>query len=125
MPPASGPTTLADGLTPAGVTGQIYPGPALNVPVTNVDNAQVGGTTANVLSAGLAVGMLPGIYEVQLQISSALPTNPLTQMYIAQNVFTSNIVTIPVVAGVSPGANGAARSGGQPQAKRPAARRRR
>jgi uncharacterized protein (TIGR03437 family) len=93
-----GPTTLPDGLTPASVTGQLYPGPALNVPVTNVDNAQVGGTTANVLQAGLAVGMLPGIYEVQLQISSALPTNPLTQVYIAQNVFTSNIVTIPVVA---------------------------
>ncbi len=120
-----GPTTLADGLTPAGMTGQVYPGPALNVPVTAVDNAQVGGTTANVLSAGLAVGMLPGIYEVQLQISSALPTNPLTQMYIAQNVFTSNIVTIPVVAGVSPAANGAARPGGQPHAKRPADRRRR
>ena len=93
-----GPTTLPDGLTPASITGQIYPGPALNVPVTNVDNAQVGGTTANVLSAGLAVGMMPGIYAVQLQIDNSLPTNPLTQMYIAQNVFTSNIVTIPVVA---------------------------
>jgi hypothetical protein len=45
-----GPTTLPDGLTPASVTGQVYPGPALNVPVTNVDNAQVGGTTANVMS---------------------------------------------------------------------------
>jgi uncharacterized protein (TIGR03437 family) len=97
-----GPTTLADGLTPASVTGQVYPGPALNLPITNVDNAQVGGTTANVLSAGLAVGMLPGIYEVQLQIDSSLPTNPFTQMYIAQNVFTSNIVTIPVVASVGP-----------------------
>lgn len=117
-----GPTTLADGLTPAGLTGQVYPGPALNVPVTNVDNAQVGGTTANVLRAGLAVGMLPGIYEVQLQIDTSLPTNPLTQMYIAQNVFTSNIVTIPVVAGVSPAANAAARPGGQPLAKRPAER---
>ncbi len=57
-----GPTTLPDGLTPASITGQVYPGPALNIPVTNVDNAQVGGTTANVLSAGLAVGMMPGIY---------------------------------------------------------------
>jgi len=97
-----GPTTLADGITAASFTGQVYPGPALNVPVTNVDNAQVGGTTANVLSAGLAIGMLPGIYEVQLQISSSLPTNPLTPMYIAQNVFTSNIVTIPVAANAPP-----------------------
>jgi uncharacterized protein (TIGR03437 family) len=103
-----GPTTLPDGLTPASVTGQVYPGPALNIPVTNVDNAQVGGTTANVLSAGLAVGMMPGIYAVQLQIDNSLPTNPVTQMYIAQNVFTSNIVTIPVVAQAPP-ATGAAR----------------
>jgi hypothetical protein len=104
-----GPTTLADGLTPAGVTGQIYPGPALNVPVTNVDNAQIGGTTANVLSAGLAVGLMPGVYEVQLQVDSSLPTNPVTEMYIAQNVFTSNIVTIPVVAQVAPSSTSSAR----------------
>jgi uncharacterized protein (TIGR03437 family) len=97
-----GPTILADGLTAASITGQVYPGPALNFPRTNVDNAQVGGATANVLSAGLAVGNLPGVYEVRLQLNSSLPTNPLTQMYIAQNVFTSNIVTIPVVAAAPP-----------------------
>ncbi len=113
-----GPTTLEDGLTPASVTGQVYPGPALNLPVNNVDNAQVGGTTANVLSAGLAVGTLPGVYEVQLQIDTSLPTNPLTQMYIAQNVFTSNIVTIPVVASVGPSSSSSARPAGHRQAKR-------
>jgi uncharacterized protein (TIGR03437 family) len=104
-----GVTTLPDGLTQASVTGQVYPGPALNVPANNVDNAQVGGTTANVLSAGLAVGMMPGVYAVLLQIDNSLPTNPLTQMYIAQNVFTSNIVTIPVVAQSPPAASTAAR----------------
>jgi len=104
-----GPTTLSDGLTPASITGQVYPGPALNIPRTAVDNAQVGGTTANVLQAGLAVGMLPGIYEVQLQLNTSLPTNPVTQMYIAQNVFTSNIVTIPVVASVKPTASASSR----------------
>jgi len=104
-----GVTTLPDGLTEASITGQVYPGPALNVPVNNVDNAQVGGTTANVLSAGLAVGMMPGVYAVVLQIDNSLPTNPLTQMYIAQNVFTSNIVTIPVVAQVPPTSTSAAR----------------
>jgi uncharacterized protein (TIGR03437 family) len=104
-----GPTTLADGQTQASVTGQVYPGPALNVPVTNVDNAQIGGTTANVISAGLAVGMLPGIYAVQLQVLNSLPTNLATQMYIAQNVFTSNIVTIPVVALVPPVTTSSAR----------------
>lgn len=97
-----GPTTLSDGVTFASITGLTYPGPALNLPLTNVDNAQVGGTTANVLYAGLAVGMMPGVYAVELQIDSSLPTNPVTQMYIAQNVFTSNIVTIPVVASAPP-----------------------
>jgi uncharacterized protein (TIGR03437 family) len=104
-----GPTTLPDGLTVASITGQVYSGPPLNVPQTNVDNAQVGGTTANVLSAGLAPGMMPGIYAVLLQISNSLPTNPLTQLYIAQNVFTSNIVTVPVVAQAPPVATSSAR----------------
>lgn len=112
-----GPTTLPDGLTEVSVTGQVYPGPALNVPVTNVDNAQIGGSTANVLSAGLAVGALPGVYAVQLQVSNSLPTNPLTQMYIAQNVFTSNIVTIPVVAAAPP-STAAARPAARKQMER-------
>jgi uncharacterized protein (TIGR03437 family) len=114
-----GPTTLEDGLTPASVTGQVYPGPALNVPVTNVDNAQVGGTTANVLSAGLAIGMMPGIYLVQLQIGDALSTNYLTQMYIAQNVFTSNIVTIPVVAQAAPSTSSARKDTSERRGERP------
>src|ERR1700722_15300714 len=110
-----GPTTLPDGLTFASITGLTYPGPALNLPITNVDTAQVGGTTANVISAGLAIGMMPGVYAVQLQISNSLPTNPLTQVYIAQNVFTSNIVTIPVVASTNPAATSAARPADQKQ----------
>jgi uncharacterized protein (TIGR03437 family) len=96
-----GPMTLEDGVTPVGVTGQVYQGPGLNVPVTAVDNAQVGGTTANVLRAGLLPGFI-GVYQVQLQLLDTLPTNLFTQMYIAQNVFTSNIVTIPVVAQAPP-----------------------
>jgi uncharacterized protein (TIGR03437 family) len=96
-----GQVTLEDGVTPAGFTGKIYQGPALNVPATAVDSAQVGGTTANVLFAGLLPGFL-GMYEVQLQLLDTLPTNLFTQMYIAQNVFTSNIVTIPVVAQAPP-----------------------
>jgi uncharacterized protein (TIGR03437 family) len=79
-------------------TGQIYNGPA-NVAVTPVDNVQAGGSTANVLTSGLKPGML-GVYEVQIQLSTSLNTNPNTQVFMAQNVFTSNIVTIPVVRGV-------------------------
>ena len=92
-----GPATLLDGSGPIGTTGQVYDGPVPNTPVVPVDNAQVGGSTANVLGASLEPGMI-GVYRVDLQISTALPTNPNTQIYIAQNVFTSNIVTIPVVS---------------------------
>jgi len=94
-------TTLEDHVSQAGVTGQAYQGPYLNIPRTNVDNAQVGGTTANVLYAGLQQGVL-GVYVVQLQLNDNLPTNTQTQLWIAQNVFTSNIVTIPIVALVPP-----------------------
>jgi uncharacterized protein (TIGR03437 family) len=89
--------TLADGATPAGETGQIYTGPAFNLPVNAVDNAQLGITTANVLSAGLVPGTA-GVYQVTFQVSSSVPTDPFTQLFIAQSVFTSNIVTIPVQA---------------------------
>lgn len=80
-------------------TGQNYNGPVPNTPLAPVDNVQAGGSTANVLSSGLKPGLL-GIYEVQIQLSTALTSNPNTQVYIAQNVFTSNIVTIPVVAAI-------------------------
>lgn len=83
-------------------TGAIYPtdGPA-NTPTAPVDNAQVGGKTANVLFSGLQPGMI-GVYKVQLQLDPGLTTNMQTQMFIAQDVFTSNIVTLPVVAPTPP-----------------------
>jgi uncharacterized protein (TIGR03437 family) len=87
-------TTAPDGSFPNN-TGQIYSGPP-NTAFAPVDNVQAGGTTANVISSGLKPGLL-GIYEVQIQLASSLTTNPNTQVYIAQNIFTSNIVTIPVV----------------------------
>jgi uncharacterized protein (TIGR03437 family) len=90
-------TQAPDGSFPNN-TGQIYNG-GPNVALAPVDNVQAGGSTANVLSSGLKPGML-GVYEVQIQLSTSLTTNPNTQVYMAQNVFTSNIVTIPVVASI-------------------------
>lgn len=81
----------------AATTGSVYQGPAQNQPNAPVDNAQVGGKTANVLYARLMPGMV-GVYQVVLQLDPGLTTSDKTQMYIAQDVFTSNIVTIPVVA---------------------------
>ncbi|MCC6341996.1 MAG: hypothetical protein IT166_07355 [Bryobacterales bacterium] len=55
----------------------------------------IGGKTANVLYSGLQPGMV-GIYRVELELNSDIPTNPNTQVTIAQDVYVSNIVTIPV-----------------------------
>ena len=79
----------------AAQAGTIYAGPP-NSTTQPVDDALVGGKTANVLYAGLIPGLI-GVYDVQLQLAPDLPTNPQTQVFIAQDVFTSNIVTIPVV----------------------------
>jgi uncharacterized protein (TIGR03437 family) len=85
---------IPDAARQAIVDGAPYTGPALNTANTSV-SSQVGGKTANVISAGLKVGAI-GVYEVVLQLNSGLSTNPQTQVTISQDIYTSNIVTIPV-----------------------------
>lgn len=75
-------------------TGFRYNGPEINRPNEFVSSL-AGGKTANVLYAGLAQGMV-GVYEVHLELNSDLPTNPQTQITIAQDIYVSNIVTFPV-----------------------------
>jgi hypothetical protein len=89
------------GGTAVQVTGQIYNGPVYNTPTTPVDNAQVGGLSGNVLFAGLEPGAL-GVYRVEVQLDPSAPTNALSQLFIAQNIYTSNIVTLPIVAAAPP-----------------------
>ena len=55
----------------------------------------MGGSTATVVSAGAEVGAI-GIYKIVLEINSTILTNPFTQLTIEQDIYTSNIVTIPV-----------------------------
>lgn len=89
----------------AAQTGQPYNGPAGNS-VSNFVTGTMGGSTAQVVSAGFAPGAV-GRYSVQMIVPSGLTNNPATQAYIAQNAFISNIVTLPVGAAVlqsSPGA---------------------
>jgi uncharacterized protein (TIGR03437 family) len=88
---------LDGGGNPVYVTGQIYNGPAYNVPVTPVDNAQVGGLSANVLFAGLEPGTL-GVYRLWVQTDPSTPTDTNSQMFVAQSTFTSNIVLLSVVS---------------------------
>jgi uncharacterized protein (TIGR03437 family) len=79
------------------VTGQKYPiGGPVTQPV-NFVSSLAGGKTANVLSAGFLAGTV-GVFQVVLQLNSSMPTDYLTQLYIAQDVYISNIVTIPVVS---------------------------
>jgi hypothetical protein len=75
-------------------TGLRYTGPPTE-PDSFV-SALAGGKTANVLAATLLPGAV-GVYQVQLELNSSMPTDPLTQLTIAQDVFVSNIVTFPVV----------------------------
>jgi uncharacterized protein (TIGR03437 family) len=75
-------------------TGVPYSGPITNAPVSSV-SALIGGKTANVLFAGMVPGTI-GLYEVYLQLNSDLPTDPLTNGTIAQDIYVSNIITIPV-----------------------------
>ena len=77
------------------VTGEVYTGPALNDPVEFVSSL-AGGKTANVLSAGMRPGSI-GLYEVVLELNSDLPTDPATQLTIAQDIYVSNIVTFPLI----------------------------
>jgi uncharacterized protein (TIGR03437 family) len=56
----------------------------------------VGGLTANVLFSGLKPGYV-GLYELDLELNTSLPTDPQTTMTISQIYQVSNIVTIPVV----------------------------
>ena len=74
--------------------GIAYNGPELNQPNESV-YAMAGGKTANTLFAGAKLRTV-GVFEVQLELNSDIPTDPQTQMTIAQDIYVSNIVTFPV-----------------------------
>ena len=76
------------------ITGQKYTGPVANDPNAFVSSL-AGGSTANVISAGLAQGGI-GTYRVELELSTGITPSPLAQLTISQDIYTSNVVTIPV-----------------------------
>jgi uncharacterized protein (TIGR03437 family) len=75
-------------------TGAKYAGPVINEPEEFVSSL-AGGKTANVLFAGVSEGMV-GVYEIHLELNSDIPTNPETQLTIAQFTYVSNIITFQV-----------------------------
>jgi uncharacterized protein (TIGR03437 family) len=85
-------TDVTSGLIKTGVQ---YPvgAPFTQPPV--LTNSLVGGFTANVLQATLKPGTV-GEYEIWLQLDSGLGADPFTQVWVGQEAYVSNIVTIPV-----------------------------
>jgi uncharacterized protein (TIGR03437 family) len=78
--------------------GYPYLGPVPNsVDQANFVSATLAGATAQVLNAGFPYGSI-GIYQIELQMPAGLATSNNAQLYIAQNAFISNIVTIPVTS---------------------------
>jgi uncharacterized protein (TIGR03437 family) len=88
--------SLAPALDPYLLTGQPYRGPAANAPQSFV-SGQINNVTTNVLRAELAPGLV-GIYQVYLNLGASLTTDNAAELYIAQNDFRSNVVTVPVFA---------------------------
>lgn len=76
--------------------GQRHTGPTPNSAVNSV-SATMNGVTAQVVAAGLPVGNI-GRYVVQMIVPSSLGSNGATPVYIAQNAFISNTVTLPVAS---------------------------
>ena len=91
-------TTSPDG-TWQNADGVPYAGPPNNV-LQSVDALINGNSTANVLFTGFQPGSI-GVYQVTLQMGESLSTNLQSTLRIAQNLFTSNIVTIPIYAPTS------------------------
>jgi hypothetical protein len=85
---------ISEPLSDQQATGIKYTGPTTD-PQAFVSSL-AGGKTANVLLATLQTGQV-GVYEVDLELNPDLPTDPFTQLTIAQDIYVSNIVTIPVV----------------------------
>jgi uncharacterized protein (TIGR03437 family) len=87
---------LSDLVVPFIQTGVKYPA---NGPITTPQesvSAFVGGSTADVLQASLLPGST-GVFEILLHTNSGLATNPYALLTIAQDVYVSNQVTVPVV----------------------------
>ena len=88
--------TFTDANKPLIQTGIAYPvGGPVTSPASFV-NAIAGGSTADVISATILPGSV-GLYRVLLHLNPSVSTDPFAQLTIAQDVFVSNIVTLPIV----------------------------
>ncbi len=80
--------------------GTPFPGPALNTANSTVSSL-ADAKTADVIGASLAVGGI-GLYQVILQLNPDLNPGQAGQLTISQDIYTSNIVLIPIGETVGP-----------------------
>jgi uncharacterized protein (TIGR03437 family) len=76
-------------------TGIKYPADGPVTTPASFVNSIAGGKTADVISATLMPGTV-GLYQVLLHLNPDLVTDPYAQLTIAQDVYVSNIVTLPI-----------------------------
>ena len=74
--------------------GAPFVAPPLNTANSTVSSLAAA-KTADVIGASLEVGGI-GVYKVVLQLNPDLQTGPAGQLTISQDIYTSNIVTIPI-----------------------------
>jgi uncharacterized protein (TIGR03437 family) len=77
-------------------TGKQWPKDGPVVAPLSAVNSIAGGKTADVISATLVPGQV-GMYKVLLHLNPDLTTDPIAQLTIAQDIYVSNIVVLPIV----------------------------
>ena len=92
--------TFATGIGPTNPadipSGQIYRGGNDNPPAVYVDSILVQGLVATPMNVALTPNTA-GVYYVEFALNPSLSTDAFSQMTIAQQLFISNVVTIPIV----------------------------
>ncbi len=87
---------INDDISSALQTGKQWPiGGPVSAPSVSVSSI-AGGKTADVLSANLLPGTV-GTFQVVLHLNGDIPTDSATLVTIAQDIYVSNVATIPVV----------------------------
>src|ERR1019366_1251558 len=77
-------------------TGIQFPlGGPVTAPNSSVSSL-LGGSTADVITATLAPGLV-GVFKVTLHLNGGLLTNPVAPLTIAQDIYVSKQVTLPVL----------------------------
>jgi uncharacterized protein (TIGR03437 family) len=87
---------IDDSVAPLLATGFQFPANGPNTVPQLFVSSLAGGKTADVITATLMPGMV-GTYLVILHLNPDIPTNNATPVTISQDIYTSNVVTFPVV----------------------------